>query len=210
MSRACQGLETNAITSKVILANSHPGVDNKLTLCDTRSVTRGTHTSAQPTAAPHLLAAFMAKHNAEPKIYDSHRAKITNPDMVDVDDVFVAFFSTTPAWVGALMRIRNSLVGRFGFEVGERESSSVPEHPTVGDRIGVFTVVARTDSEILLAVQDKHFDMRLSIALDPGAEFLALTTAAYPQDKMGHVYLSAIKPAHNLIAAKMAERCARR
>lgn len=156
-----------------------------------------------------MLDAFVAKADRKAIIEDAHGGPIANPDIKTVDDVFGAFFSAPPAWVGVLMRVRNRIVGVFGFDTGagDEHPAEVPERAVVGQDMGVFSVIDRSETEILLGGNDKHFDMRVSLAVEDGS--MTLATFAFPKTRVGTLYLSIVNPFHKVVAGQMAKRIAR-
>lgn len=156
-----------------------------------------------------MLDAFVAKADRKAIIEDAHGGPIANPDIKTVDDVFGAFFSAPPAWVGVLMRVRNRIVGVFGFDTGDSDqrSEAPPERAVVGQDMGVFSVIDRSASEILLGGNDKHFDMRVSLVVEDDS--MKLATFAFPKTRIGTVYLTIVNPFHKVVAGQMAKRIAR-
>ncbi len=154
-----------------------------------------------------LIEAFIDAHpTKQPLIFDRHEANVSNPDHATIDDACNAFFTNTPPWLVRLMQVRNAVVKRLGFAV----EASGPPHVTVpisvGDVLSVFTVIDRTEREILLGGDDDRFSMRLSLELDEGV--LSMTTAALAHDRLGAAYLRLVKFPHGPIAAMMTRRVA--
>ena len=127
-----------------------------------------------------LLEAFASDHDTAPIINDTHVAEITDPKLLTVDDAFRAFFTTSPSWLKAVMRGRNKIVGWFGFDTGDGGPAEIPARPVVGDRVGAFSVIDRTNDEILIGSDDAHMDFRISLQVH--GRRLTIATTAFAND----------------------------
>jgi len=157
-----------------------------------------------------LIGDFASAQRGEPVIRDVYQESITNPNISDVNDAYTAFFNRTPRYVNVLMRVRNAIVRPFGFDTAVATAAVVPPDPAPGDTVGIFTVIARSDTEIVMGGADKRFSMRVSIAVNPEATVLTLATVAYPKDRLGTIYLTLVNPFHHVIAHTFAKRIASR
>lgn len=115
-------------------------------------------------------------------------------------------FGTSPAWVDALMAVRNGVVGLFGLKAGRR-------HATIAGQaqIGMFPVLAESPEQILLGLDDRHLDFRIVVtvgAADATQRQVTLTTIVKTHNTLGRAYLAAILPFHRLIARRMLDRAA--
>ena len=66
---------------------------------------------------PHVPP-LLKDHARGATIYDSYRAPITNPAVVDADSALRSFFLPSPPWLERLMQLRHRILGRFGFMAG--------------------------------------------------------------------------------------------
>ncbi len=92
-----------------------------------------------------------------------------------------------PVWVNWLMKLRNIAVMPFGLRTDLGK----------GEIIGVFPVVMRNDTEIILGFDDKHLDFRISILTDGRHAYGA--TWVRRHNRLGRIYLAVIMPFHILI-----------
>lgn len=99
-----------------------------------------------------------------------------------------------PAWVSALMRLRNLLVAPFGLNT----------EVTSPDRVGFFPLVSRSDDELILGIDDSHLDFRISVLKQEGQIYFA--TWVRTKNRFGRVYLRAILPFHILIVRNAVKR----
>jgi len=93
-----------------------------------------------------------------------------------------------PAWIRALMGLRN----RLGRVVGLK-----PGPP------GGFPVIRQSADEVLMGFNDKHLDFRVVVAIAGGRA--TLTTVVRWHNAWGRAYLATILPFHRVIAARMLE-----
>lgn len=93
-----------------------------------------------------------------------------------------------PDWARLLVKIRNSVVSKFGL------SSDGPE---ASDKVGFFPVESENDHELIAGFDDKHLDFRVSVISQNGRVFLS--TWVHPHNIGGKIYLKTILPFHILI-----------
>ena len=126
---------------------------------------------------------------------DAYRVKLDAERYPDVDSVARAFVETSPAWISALMRLRDALVGPFGL----KRSVDAPTSP---DFIGFFRVLERNDREILAGEDDRHLDFRISFLYEPDG-WLVVTTVVKFNNAFGRAYFVPVAPFHRRIVPAM-------
>ena len=129
-----------------------------------------------------------------------------------------AMFEDPPAWVSDMMRLRDRLVAIFGIKTSAelRAGKGRPNRmkgtsSDIGGRIGAFTILARTENEILLGGNDRHLDFRVSILRGDTGDVsdISVTTVVKLNNLLGRFYLLPVKPAHRVIVPAMMRRAAR-
>ncbi len=143
-----------------------------------------------------------------PVVADAHKAAVANAGPTDVDAALRSFFTSAPKWLEGLIRFRNAILPKFGFETGPKERPEFPERFAVGDELGTFTVLDRSDDEIVIGGEDKRFGLEISIWLPNGEDRLQVTTIAYPMDRIGKAYLRFVDIPHGPLAAMVTKRMA--
>ena len=101
-----------------------------------------------------------------------------------------------PDWVRRLMALRN-FFGRFvGLKTGSEPAPSPSE-----DRIGMFPVLSKSDTEVVLGEDDWHLDFRLVMEVaDLGSGTrLRATTLVRRKNLFGRFYIGLVTPFHRLI-----------
>lgn len=108
------------------------------------------------------------------------------------------FFSTPPAWAGALMDLRNTIMGRLGYKAPKIRKG--------------FPVLSESPTEVISGLDDGHLDFRALMRIDPdtNGSRITLTTAVATHNRMGRAYLAIIMPFHKLIVRSMVRQMAAR
>ena len=81
------------------------------------------------------------------------------------------------------------------------------------DRIGIFKVYGKSETEIVLGEDDKHLDFRLSVLRTPdlsptlGGQ-LTVSTVVHCHNLLGRAYISVIAPFHRLVVKASLRRAA--
>ncbi|MGO9831017.1 MAG: DUF2867 domain-containing protein [Myxococcaceae bacterium] len=105
-----------------------------------------------------------------------------------------------------LMRLRDAVVGPLGLKTSGRERRGelrfVP-----GERLGLFTLYARTPGSLLLGADDRHLDFRVCLSV-PGDGHATLTTLVRFHNRWGRAYFFFIRPFHALVARRLLRRAA--
>ena len=137
---------------------------------------------------------------------------IVLPPRVSVRTFADAVFASSPRWASKLMALRNAIVRPLGL-IATRftlEHAAFAANGS-GERIGIFPVLAATQEEILLGLDDRHLDFRVSVRiLDGGGEHLGVvTTLVRFHGMLGRAYFVPVRPVHRLIVPAMLRHGAR-
>lgn len=131
---------------------------------------------------------------------DSYRAPLlqARESMVGI---FFAIFGHHPAWMKALLIIRNWIASRCGLDVptaSEILNVSRNERYQVGDLIGPWPIFALTETELVAGRDNKHLDFRLSLlrVSHDGAPSVVVSTICSVHNWSGKIYLFFIVPFH--------------
>src|SRR3984893_188107 len=78
-------------------------------------------------------------------------------------------FARSPAWIDALLRLRNMIVAPLGLKTsGARE--------TVREMIGMFPVLSETPDRLVAGFNDKHLDFRVVVDVAACGQGRSVTT----------------------------------
>jgi Protein of unknown function (DUF2867) len=120
-------------------------------------------------------------------------------------------FSPTPGWILLLLRLRGVFAKIAGLkhpqmtEVGAVEAGAGRRPYAVGERVGLFPVQSITAQELILGIDDKHLNFRVSVlrSLKNSLEYVTISTVVELNNSLGRAYLFVIKPFHKLIVRSM-------
>jgi uncharacterized protein DUF2867 len=127
-------------------------------------------------------------------------------------DLYLGVVVQTPAWVNRLMALRNKAVGLVGLKnlghlsaVNRSKPSSAYQ---VGDRVGIFSLLYLTESEVILGDSDKHLNVQLSVCKVTHGEHgsVAVSTVVHIHNMLGRIYMLFVAPVHKLIVPAMLSR----
>jgi hypothetical protein len=125
-------------------------------------------------------------------------------------DLFIQTVGNTPAWVNALMHLRNRIVSLLGLKNLGTLDEVKPGHTyRPGDRVGIFTLIYSSEAEVILGDLDKHLEVRLSVLKmqsSNGAEQLAVSTAVHEHNALGKIYMFFVGPIHKIIVPAVLRR----
>jgi hypothetical protein len=124
---------------------------------------------------------------------------------------FLRVARLTPAWIDAAMRLRNRVVALFGLKdlggLSGIDPTKPPSAYKAGDRVGIFTLISRSPTEVLLGDDDRHLKVVVSVHRTPGAhamaEIVTVTTVVKVHNWLGRLYMLPVRPAHRIIARTM-------
>lgn len=131
--------------------------------------------------------------------------KLAHPLDESIDQIVTDIF-TVPNWINMLMRLRNALVRPFGLQTGQgMKIKSAPYYP-VGSRAMYFTVLERTENEIIMEENDGHLKFRCSVYVNNKESAVYVTTLVYFNNFFGNMYFFVIKPFHKIIIKVLLRR----
>ncbi|MGM9741508.1 MAG: DUF2867 domain-containing protein [Candidatus Cryptobacteroides sp.] len=107
-----------------------------------------------------------------------------------VDDLFHHMFEEFPAPVRWLLKLRDALVKPFGLKTG----ATFREH-----------ILDRNDEEIVLGIDDKHLDFRVSLFAGEDSAMEVRTLVKY-HNMLGKLYFAAIWRFHKILVSILFRR----
>jgi hypothetical protein len=130
-----------------------------------------------------------------PTFADAYRLHTTEPGL-DAITVAERIMTRVPCWITLLLALRDVLVRPFGLK------GATDERPADLPHIGLFPLLSRTATQVVLGLDDRHLDFRLVIDA-PGNGDMTGTTLVRTHNRLGRVYLRLIMPFHRLIVPRM-------
>ena len=109
------------------------------------------------------------------------------------------------------MLFRSRIGGLVGIRpVGDFHRPSDPAVPRPGERLGIFTVRAIDDDELLLGDDDVHLDFRMAIRRDLPRRRMVIAMALRTHNLLGRLYMIPVGPIHRRLVARMLARAVAR
>jgi hypothetical protein len=140
--------------------------------------------------------------------FDAYTMRLTDASLTPAE-IFLRIARATPNWVDRLMAIRNAVVRRIGLRDvgGMRDGSERPAATyRIGDRIGIFDVLAIGERELVLGIDDSHLDVRVSV-LKSEARY-TVSTVVHIKNWIGRLYMAPVGRIHPLVVRAMMRRAA--
>ena len=149
---------------------------------------------------------------ADAHFFDAYRAALDDPGLTPVE-IFLRSAGTTPAWITRLMALRNSIVRRLGLkDVGPM--TVLADKPAgdyrIGDQLGIFSIFSSTPDELLLGIDDRHLDVRVSVLKQGGGgrPSYVISTVVKVHNWLGRAYMLPVGRIDPLVVKAMMRRAA--
>jgi hypothetical protein len=125
---------------------------------------------------------------------DAYSVHVAEP--LDALEAARRMMERPPRWVGGLLKLRNLAVTPFGLK---------REAPVGSERIGMFPVVSASLEQVVMGFDDAHLDFRVvvEVTLDGSGQQVTATTFVRTRNRLGRLYLAAVKPFHRMIVPAM-------
>jgi hypothetical protein len=141
---------------------------------------------------------------------DSYCAPLSRPDAAVVT-IFQGIFAHHPPWMKAALILRNWVVLLFGLHsapASEVLRFQVRGDYAVGGRLGVWPILALTETEVITGRNNKHLDFRLSVlkTSNGGKADVVVSTVCKVNNVFGKVYLFFVLPFHKWGLKKIISR----
>ncbi|GAM32851.1 hypothetical protein P23_3388 [Acinetobacter calcoaceticus] len=151
-------------------------------------------------ALPHDSQISSQLNNAY--FHDSWSIVLGQPDL-SVFQQLIKLFHHTPQWIEWSMNLRNKITSKIGLkDLGsfkQIDAHKKENEYVAGDRIGIFTLLQRTENELVVGDDDKHLNVTLSIYKNEKTQVLTITTVVHIKNLLGRLYMLPVIPAHRKI-----------
>jgi hypothetical protein len=119
---------------------------------------------------------------------DSYGKKTTGENIEEIANQLFKM----PKWVNGLMKIRDLLIWPFGLKTAKETKSNK-----------IFPVIAQTENEVIMGINDKHLNFRVSVLIDREKSYIYTTTLVQYNNRLGKAYFLLIKLFHRIIVRSM-------
>ena len=136
---------------------------------------------------------------------DCFRGRLPGTQPVSPNELMAAFWTTMPAWLNVLFKIRDLLVRPFGLKTGTADNrEELKEALLKGKDYGLMSAVAHSADESVISLDDKHLKAYLSVYAE--AREIHLSTLVRYHNRLGFFYFNLIRPFHTLVVKSMFRR----
>jgi Protein of unknown function (DUF2867) len=134
---------------------------------------------------------------------DAFQVTVADPNL-DARSAAERIFSRSPRWVQMMLDLRNVIVAPVGLK------TSGKSEPNTGGVIGLFPVLSETPQRLIAGFDDHHLDFRVVVDVAPegGDRKVTATTLVLTHNRLGRIYLTAIRPFHRVIAKSLLRQVA--
>lgn len=161
------------------------------------------------TAVPVPAGGLAEGHLAPEDFADAYALPV--PPGLPARAVAAAVFSSSPGWGAALMGLRNVLVAPLGLVATRRQLVRAAEAVNgTGATVGFFPLLAETPDEVVMGLDDRHLDFRVSVRVegDAGARRAVVVTRVRFHGALGRAYFLPVRPVHRVLVPAMMRRAA--
>ncbi len=147
---------------------------------------------------------------ADADFHDAYEAPLVDPALSPTE-IFLIASRATPGWVDFAMSLRNRIVQLVGLkDVGSMRNAnnrSAADY-RVGDALGIFNVLGKSENELLLGIDDRHLDVRVSVmkAQRDGLPRYVVSTVVHAHNWLGHFYMAPVGRIHPIVVKAMMRR----
>jgi hypothetical protein len=146
---------------------------------------------------------------AEAYFFDAYRMHLSDASLTPAG-IFLRALKATPAWVARLMALRNFMVRQIGLKdvgpmmpLGDKPAADY----RVGDRLGIFTITGSSPSELLLGIDDRHLDVRVSVLKQGGGRpSCVFSTVVTVHNWLGRAYMAPVGRIHPFVVKALMRR----
>lgn len=131
------------------------------------------------------------------------------PEQMSVLNIYLTMVNNTPSLVNCLLQIRNKLVKCLGLQdvgkLGNVDSSSLAVTGYIAEKLDIFHIESISDNEMILRLDDKHLDIRLSVLkenMDKGSKTV-ISTLVFYHNLSERVYMCLIAPFHKIVIKRL-------
>jgi hypothetical protein len=132
--------------------------------------------------------------------WDSFAVPLSRPEL-SMPEIYLGIFAHAPRHFKKLLLLRAKIVWIFGLRghtAAQLDNIEIKKEYRIGEKIGLFTLFAQSESEIVAGGNDRHMDFRVSVLKihDDGVDKVVLTTVVDTHNLLGRIYVSLIAPFH--------------
>ncbi|WP_127959227.1 DUF2867 domain-containing protein [Serratia microhaemolytica] len=167
-----------------------------------------------PTASPPPMCSALASRFAQAYYADCFAQYVAPHPLKCASEAYFNLTASSPKWVNIILKLRDILVCKFGIAPTNGFSRSATTYRQnsleAGSEVDFFRVHQISDAELVLSLEDAHFDVFLSVYMNRKIEGdrVFIISVVQPHTLVGKLYLIIIKPFHKCVVKSMLKRLA--
>lgn len=134
---------------------------------------------------------------------DAFECRISTAANITPDQILISFWLESPAWIGFLFQLRDLLVRPFGLETADKKRAEELKSAILhGGKYRMMEVVAKSPTETLMLLDDKHLKAYLSayrIIESDQFQTIGIATVVEFHNRLGRYYFGLIRPFHRWV-----------
>ncbi|WP_304187647.1 DUF2867 domain-containing protein [Phenylobacterium aquaticum] len=147
---------------------------------------------------------------AQATYLDAWEADLRDPTLT-ATEIAARAQGVTPAWVEGLLALRDMIVRPLGLKTVGRLGARHPPGAkgySVGDRFSIFTIESLDADELVLGIDDRHLDVRISYLRrgGPGRSTYVVSALVQTHNLLGRLYMIPVGRFHPFLVAMMMRR----
>ncbi len=159
---------------------------------------------------PPPMTGRLADWYPDADLLDSFAVELPARSGGDIRAIAQAILGQTPPWPVKTVASIQQRVGRL---TAPRTTDDVYSADDAHGRINALPILSSTDHELIVGKDGRRMSFRVALMIEKssdGRDLVSMTTAVRCHDRLGHIYLAAIKPFHRMVAPSTLRRAARR
>lgn len=156
-------------------------------------------------SSQNALTASMLRWLHPVDYFDIFHFEVTTEGEIQPAEVLVSVFNRSPAWVSALMKLRNWLMKPLGIKIDAPDVAEFRRTIENFDSAGLD----KPANEAILAMDDKHLKFYVSVIVDilpDNRKAVSVSTLVQFHNNLGRIFFFFIRPFHRVIVPATLKR----
>lgn len=158
---------------------------------------------------PPPMKSRLADWYPDADLLDSFAVELPARSGGDIRAIAQAILGQTPPWPVRTVLAIQQRVGRL---ITPQTADDVYSADDAHGRIKALPILSSTDDELIVGKDDRRMSFRVALMIEKssdGRDLVSMTTAVRCHDRLGRIYLAAIRPFHRMVAPSTLRRAAR-
>lgn len=156
------------------------------------------------------VESYIAKEVAVADFHDSYKLLSSGKKKINPLEVYFLMVKRVPKWINFLLSLRNKIARLLGLkDVGNlgktKKFLGQGGKNLVGHKLDFFIIATYSQNEMILILNDKHLDIKVSIFINESFEekTIIFSTLVKFNNFCGKAYMFIITPFHKVIVKRL-------